>query len=199
MGKQWKQWQTIFFGSKITVDGDCGHEIRRHLLLGRKAMTSLDSILKSRDFTLPTKVHLVKTMVFPVITYSCESWPIKEAEHQEVMFWTVVLVKTLESPLDSKEIKPVNLKGNQHWIFIGRTDAEASTFWPSMWRANSMEKTLMPGKTEGKRRSGQQRMRWLDGITDTMHVNLCKTLGCSKGQGSLVCWSSWGCKELDRT
>ena len=96
----------------------------RHLLHGRKVMTNLDGILKSKDITLPTKVHLVKAMVFPVVMYGCESWTIKKAEHQR-SFWTVVLEKILESPLDCMEIKPVYPKGNQSWIFIGRTDAEA--------------------------------------------------------------------------
>ena len=81
MEKQWKQWQTVFLGSKITADGDCRHEIKRRLLLGRKVMTNLGSVLESRDITLPTKVHLVKAMVFPVVMYGCESWTIKEAEH----------------------------------------------------------------------------------------------------------------------
>ena len=131
MGKQWKQWQTLFLGgSKITADGDCSHQIKRCLLLGRKAMTNLDSILKSRDITLLTKACIVKAMVFPVVMYQCESWTIKIAENW--CFWTVVLKKTPESPLGCKEIKSVNPKGNQFWIFIGRTDAEAeaSIFWP---------------------------------------------------------------------
>ena len=120
----------IFLGSKITADGDCSHEIKRHLLLGRKAMTNLDSILKSRDITLPTKVHLVKAMVFPVVTYGCESWTIKKAEHQRIDAFE--LEKTLESPLDCKEIQPVHPGGNQSWIFTGRTgaEAEAPVLWP---------------------------------------------------------------------
>ena len=119
----------IFLGSKITADGDCSHEIKRHLLLGRKAMTNLDSIFKSRDITLPTKVRLVKTMVFSVVMYGCDSWTIKKAEDHS--FWTVVLEKTLESHLDYKEIQSVHPKGNQSWIFIGRTDAEAEA--PIRW------------------------------------------------------------------
>ena len=113
----------IFLGSKISADGDCIHEIKRCLLLGRKAMTNLDSILKCRDITLPTKVRLIKAMVFPVVVYGCESWIIKKA---------VVLEKTLESPLDCKEIQPVHPKGDQSWVFIGRTDVEPETpiFWP---------------------------------------------------------------------
>ena len=101
-------------GSKITADGDCSHEIKRQLLLGRKSMINLDRILKSRDITLPAKVHLVKAMVFPVVIYGCESWTIKKAECRRIdAFVTVVLEKTLESPLDCKEIKPVHPKGNQ--------------------------------------------------------------------------------------
>ena len=113
------------------ADGDCSHEIKRHLLLGRKAMTNLDSILKSRDITLLTKVHLVKAKIFPVVMYRCESWTIKKAE-QNWCFWTVVLEKTLENPLDYEEIKPVSPQGNQSWIFIGRTGAETETsiLWP---------------------------------------------------------------------
>ena len=134
MGKQWKQCQTSFLGgSKITADGDCSHEIKRCLLHGGTVITNLDSILKSRDITLPTKVHLVKAMVFPVVMYGCEldykeSWTPKYWS-----FWTVVLEKTLERPLDCKEIKPIQPKGNQSWLFIGRTNAEVETpiFWPS--------------------------------------------------------------------
>ena len=123
----------IFLGSKITADGDCSHEIKIHLLLGRKVMTNLDSILKSRDITLPTKVHLVMAMVFPVVMYGCECWTIKKAEHWridtfELWCWRR---KTLESPLDCKEIQPVHHKGDQSWVFIGRSDVEAET--PILW------------------------------------------------------------------
>ena len=103
----------IFFSSKITADGDCSHEIKRCLLLGRKAMTSLDSILKSRDITLPTKVHFVKAMVFPVVMYGCESWTIKKSECQRIDAFELWCWRKLESPVDNKEIKPVNPKGNQ--------------------------------------------------------------------------------------
>ena len=109
----------IFLGFRITVDGDYSHEIKRHLLLGRKAMTNLDNILKSRDITLPTEVHIVKAMVFPVVTYGCKSWTIKKAECWRT---DVVLEKTLESPLDCKEIQPVHPKEDQSWVFIRRTD-----------------------------------------------------------------------------
>ena len=122
----------IFLGSRITADGDWSHEIKRLLLLGRKGMTNLDCILKSRDITLPTKICLVKTMVFPVLCMDRESdykesWALKNW-----CFWTVVLEKTIESPLDWKEIQPVHPKGDQSWVFIGRTDvkAEAPILWP---------------------------------------------------------------------
>ena len=136
----------IFLGSRITADVDCNDEIKRWLLLGKKAMTNLDSVLKSRDITLPTKVHLIKAMAFSsshvwVWELDCkESWGPKNW-----CFWTVVLEKTLESPLDCKEIKPVNPKGNQSWILIGRTDAEAETpiLWPPAAKTDSLEKTVM--------------------------------------------------------
>jgi len=122
----------FLWGSKISSNGDCSHEIKRHLLLGSKAMTNLDSILKSRDITLPTKVHLVKAMVFPVVVYGCESWSIKKAECQRIDAFELWCWRRLESPLDCKEIHQVNPIGNQSWIFIGRTDAEAKTsvLWP---------------------------------------------------------------------
>ena len=117
----------IFLGSKITVDADCSHKIKRHLLIGSKYMTNWDNILKSRDIILPTNVHLVKPMVFPVVMYGCESWDYKESwAPKNWCFWTM-LEKTLESPLDCKEIQPVHPKGDQSWIFIGRTAAEAET------------------------------------------------------------------------
>ena len=133
----------ILGGSKITADCNCSHEIKRRLLLGRKVMINLDSILKSRDITLPTKVHLVKAMVFPVVMYGCESWTVKKAEQRKNWcFWSVVLEKTPESPLDCKEIQPVHPKGDQSWVFIGRTDAEAET--PVLWPPH--EKSWLIGK-----------------------------------------------------
>ena len=118
----------IFLGSKITADGDCS----RRLLLGRKVMTNLDSIFKSGDITLPTKVHLVKAMVFPVVMYGCESWTVKKPEHRRIDAFEMWCWRTLESPLDCKEIQPVLPKGDQSWVFIGRTDAKAETLilWP---------------------------------------------------------------------
>ena len=138
-----------FLGSKITADGDCSHEMKRCLLLGKKAMTNLDSILKSRDITLPTKVHLVKAMVFPVVMYGCESWTIKKAECWRIdAFELWCWEKTIEGPLDCKEINPVNPKGNQSWIFIGRTDAEAEIpiLWPPDAKNWFIGKDLDAGK-----------------------------------------------------
>ena len=122
----------IFLGSKVTADGDCSLEIKRHLLLGRKAMTNLDKVLKSKDITLPTKVCIVRAMVFPVIMYGCESWTLKRLNWRTDAFELWLWKKTLESPLDCKEIKPTNPEGNQPWIFIGRTDTktEAPIPWP---------------------------------------------------------------------
>ena len=129
------------------------------------AMTNLDSILKSRDITLPTKVHLVKAVVFPVVMSGCESWTIKKVERQRIDgFWAVVLEKALESPLDCKEIKPVNPKGNQPEYSLEGLKLKPQYFGHLMRRADSLEKTLMLGKIEGRRRRGWQRMRWLDGI-----------------------------------
>ena len=118
-------------GSKITADGDCSHEIKRCLLLGRKPMANLNSIFKSRDVTLPTNVCLVRTMFFPVVMYGCESWTIKKAERQRMDAFELWCWRRLLSPLDSKEVQPVNPRGNQPWIFIGRTEAEAET--PILW------------------------------------------------------------------
>ena len=123
----------ILGGSKITADGDCSHDIKRCLLLGRKVMTDLDSTLKSRDITLPTKVHLVKAMVFPVVTYGCESWTVKKAERRRIDAFELWCWRRLfESPLDCKEIQPVHSEGDQSWLFIGDIDIEAETsiLWP---------------------------------------------------------------------
>ena len=192
----------ILGGFKITADGDCSHQIKRCLLLGRRVMTNLDSILKSRDITLSTKVHLVKGYGFSSshvwmweLDYK-DSWALKNW-----CFWTVVLEKSLENPLDCKEIQPVHPKGDQSWVFIGRTDVEVETpiFGHLMQRADSFEKTMMLGKIRGRRRREWQRMRWLDGITDSMDMSLGKSLGVGDGQGSLTCCSLWGHKESDMT
>jgi len=121
----------IFWGSKITADGDCSHEIKRCLLLGRQVMTNLDSILKSRDITLPTKVGLVKAMVLPVVTYGCESWTVKKAERRRIDAFELWCWRRLESPLDCKEIQSVHCEGDQPWHFFGRNDAKAET--PVLW------------------------------------------------------------------
>ena len=121
----------IFLGSKITTDGDCSHEIKRRLLLGRKVMTNLDSIFKSRDIILPTKFRLVKAMVFPVVMYGCESWTVKKAEHQRIDAFELWCWRRLLRPLDCKEIQPVHSKGDQPWDFFGRNDAKAET--PVLW------------------------------------------------------------------
>ena len=179
MEKQWKQWQTLFFfwggGSKITADGDCSHEIKRLLLLGRKGMTNLDSILKSRDITLPMKVHLVKAMAFPVVMYGCESWTIKKAKHWRIDAFELSCWRKLESPLDCK-IKPVNPKGNQSWMFIGRSDAEAETpiLWPPDVKNWLIGKDPDAGKDWRRKSRGWQRIRWLDEITNWLDMSLSK-------------------------
>ena len=173
MGKQWKQWQTLFWGgSKINADGDCSHEINRCLLFGRKAMTSLHSILKSRDTTLPTKVRLVKAMVFPVIMYRCGSWTIKKAEcHRIDAFELWCWRRLLRVPWTARRSNQSILKS---WIFIGRTDAEAEApiFWPPDAKNWFIWKDPNAGKIEGGRRRGWQSMRWLYGITDSTGMSL---------------------------
>ena len=138
-----KQCQTIFWGFKITADGDCGDfEIKRCLLLGRKFMTNLDSILKSRDITLPTKVWLVKAMVFPVVMYWCENWTVKKAKHWRIDAFELWCWRRLLSPLDCREIQPVRSKGDQPWVFFGRNDAEVET--PVLWPPHA--KSWLTGK-----------------------------------------------------
>ena len=175
----------IFLGSKITADSDCSHEMKRRLLLGRKAMTYLDSILKSRDITLPTKVPLVKAMVFPVVIYRCESWTIKKAEHQRIGAfelleeWTrveLVLEKTIESPLDCKETQPVHPKGNKSWIFMGRTDAEAEApiLWPPDAKSWLIWKDLDAGKEcrrEEKGTTEHEMVEWHHRLNERVWVS----------------------------
>ena len=156
----------IFLGSKITTDDDCSLEIQRCLLLGRKAMTNLDSIFKSRDITLPTKVHLVKAMVFPVVMCGCESWTIKKAEGRRIdAFELWCWRRLLGIPLTAR-------RSNQS--ILKEISPEYSYFGHLMRRTDSLENTLLLGKIEGGRRRGQQRMRWLDGITDSMDLSLSK-------------------------
>ena len=161
----------IFLGSNIIADGDCSHEIKRCLLLVRKAMINLDIILKSRDITLLTRVHLVKAMVLPVVMYGCESWTIKKAEHQRIDAFEQWFWKRHLRVLDCEEIKPVNPKGNQSWKFIGKIDGEAEA--PIFWQPD-MKSRLIRKEIESKRRRGQQRTRWLDGITNSMDTSLSK-------------------------
>ena len=165
----------IFLGSKITTDGDCSHEIKRRLLLGRKVMTNLDSIFKSRDITLPTKAHLVKAMVFPVVVYGCESWTVKKAERRRIDAFDLWLWRRLlrvswtarrSNQSILKEISPgISLEGM-------RLKLKLQYLGHLMRRVDSLEKTLMLGGIGGRRRRGWQRMRWLDGVTDSMDVSL---------------------------
>ena len=166
-----------FLGSKITVDSECSYGIKRSLLPGRKAMTNLDNILKSRDNTFLTNVHIVKVMFFP--SSHIWKWEVDNKKGwapKNWCFWTVVLEKTLESPLDSTEIKWVNPTGYQPWIFTGRTDAEAEApiLWPPDAKSWLTGKDPDAGNNGKRRRRGRQRMRWLDGITDSMDMSLSK-------------------------
>ena len=159
-------------GSKITADGDCSHEIKRRLLLGRKVMTNLDSIFKSRDVTLPTKILLVKAMVFPVVMYGCESWTIKKAEHQridafELGCWRRLLrVPWTARRFNQSILQEISPEYSLEGLML---KLKLQYFGHLMRRADLFEKTLMLGKIEGRRR-GRQRMRWLDGITDSMDL-----------------------------
>ena len=157
-GKSGKSDRFYFLGSNITADGDCSHEIRRNIPLGRKSMTNQDSILKSRDITLPTKAYIVKSMVSPGVVYRCESWTIKKAQCQWINAFELWCWRRLCRVLDCKEIKPFNPKGNQPWIFIRWTDAEAKA--PILrhlkGRADSLEKTLMLGRLKAKGEGGSR-------------------------------------------
>ena len=162
-------------GSKITVDGDCSREIKRHLLLGRKAMTNLNSILKSKDVALPTKVRLVKAVVFPVVMYGCESWTIKKAEHWRTdackLFWWRRLLRVPWTVRRSNQsiLKEINLECSLEGLIL-----KLQYFGHLIWRADSLGKTPMLGKIEGRRRRGHKKMRWLDGITYSMDMSLNK-------------------------
>ena len=173
------QWSDLIQGYileyVINADGDCSHEIKRHVLLGRKVMNNLESILKSRDITLPTKVHLVKAMVFPVVIYGRENWTIKKAECRrsdafELSCWRILL----RVPWTARRSNQSILKGiSPEYSLEGlMLKLKLQYFGHLMWRTDSLETTLMLGKIEGRRRRGQQRMRWLDGITDTTDMSL---------------------------
>ena len=163
-----------FLGSKITADGDCSHEIKRHSLLGRKAMTNLDSILKNRDITLLTKVCLVKTMVFPVVMNGCESWTIKKAEHRrtdafELWYWR----RLLRVPWTGRRSNQFILKNiSPEYLLEGLMLLKLQYLGHLLWRTDSLEKTLILAKIESRRRRGRQRKRCLDGITDSMDMSL---------------------------
>ena len=188
-------------GFKITVDSDCSHEIKRYLLLGRKVVTNLDSILKSRDNTLPTKVRLVKAVVFPVVMYGCELDYRESWVQKNWCFWTVVLEETVESPLDYKEIQPVQPKGNQSWVFFGKNDAKAETpvFWSPHAKSWLIGKDSDAGRDWGQEEKGMTEdemagwHHWLDGCESEW------TPGVGDGQGGLACCDSWGRKESDMT
>ena len=178
---EWETMETvrdfILGGCKITANGDCSHEIKRCLLLGRKVMTILDSILNSRDITLPTKVRLVKAMVFPVVMYGCESWTIKKVECWkidafELWCWRRLLRVPWTARRSNQSIlKEISTEYSLEGLIL---KLKLQYFCHPMWRTDSLEKTLMLGKTEGRRRRGWQRMRWLDGITDSMEMSLSK-------------------------
>ena len=181
MANRWEAMETvidlIFLGSKITADGDCSHEIKRHLLLGRKVMTNLDSILKSRDITLLIKVCLVKAMVFPVVMYGCESWTIKKAECWridvfELWCWKRLLRVPWTAGISNQSIlKEISLGCSLEGLML---KLKLQYFGHLMQRSDSFEKPLMVGKIEGRRRRGRHKMRWLDGITDSMDMSLSK-------------------------
>ena len=193
----------IFLGSKITADGDYSREIKRRLFLGRKAMSNMldifDSILKSRDITLLTKVHLVKTMIFPIVMYGCESWTIKKAEGQRIdAFELWCWRRLLRVPWTARRSNPSILKEiNPEYSLEGlMLKLKLQYFGYLMRRSDSLEKTLILGKIEGRERRGRQRKRWLDGIIDSMDMSLSKFREMVKA-GKPVCCSPWGCKELD--
>ena len=201
-GKKGNSDRLHFLGSKITAGADCSHEINRYLLLGRKAMTNLDSLLKRRDITLPTKVQLLKPMVFPVVMYRSQELDYKESwALKNWCFWTVMLEKTLKSPLGCKKIKPVHPKGNQSLIFIGRTVTRAGA--PILWPPDV--KNWLIGKDPDAGKDWRQEEK---GMTEDEMVGWNHWLyghefeqapGVGDGQGSLACCSPWGCKESDKT
>ena len=203
-----KQWKILFsWAPKITADGDCSHEMKRHLLLGKKAMTNLDSVFKSRDITLPTKVCILKAMVLSVVMYGCENWTAKKAEHQKIdAFELWCWRRLLRVPWAWKEIKPVNPKGNQSWIFTGRTVAEVLILWPLDVKSRFTGTDPEAGKFGGKRRRREQRMRRLDSITYLMDTKMSKLMSVELVRPSnrlILCHPllllSWGYIELDTT
>ena len=192
----------IFLGSKITADGDCSHETKTRLLIGRKVVTNLDSILKSRDITLSTKVCLVKAIVFPMVMYGCESWTIKEAESWIIdAFQLWCRRRLLRDPWTARRYnQSIQKKISHEYSLEGlMLKLKLQNFGHLMRRVDSFEKTLMLGKIEGGRRRGPERMRWLDGITDSMEMSLSKLQELVMDREGLVCCSPWGHKQLDTT
>ena len=184
-GKHGNSGIFIFLGSKITVDGDCSHETKRHLLLGRRSMTSRDNILKSRDITLPTKVHIIKATVFSILMHGCASWIIKKAERRRIDAFNCGVKKTLESPLDCKEIQLVHPKGDQSWMFIGRTDVEAET--PILWPPHVKSWLIWKDPDAGKdwRQEKEVTEDEIVGcITNSMGMSLSKLLEIMKDRGA---------------
>ena len=178
MANRWEKMETmtdfLFLGSRITVDGDCSHEIKRRLLLGRKAMTNLDSVLKSRDIILMTKVCIGKAMVFPVLMCECENWIVKKVESQRIDAFELWCWRLLRVPWTARRSNPSILKEISSEYSLEGLMLKLQYFAHLMRRAYSLEKTLMLRKTEGRRIKGQQRMRWLDGIIDSMDMSLSK-------------------------
>ena len=167
----------IFLGSKISVNGDCSHEVKRHLLLGRKVMTNLDSVLKNRDITLPTMIHLVKAVVFPVVMYRCESWTVKKAERRKIdAFELWCWRRLLRASWTARRFNQSTLKEISPGCLLEglMLKLKLQYFGHLMQRVDSLEKTLMLGKIGGRRRRARPRMRWLDGITDLMDMSLSK-------------------------
>ena len=197
MGKQWKQWQTIFLVSKITEDGDCSHEIKRHRLLRRKTMTKLDSILKSRDITLPTKVCPLKAMIFPIVMYGCESWTIKKAECWridafELWCWRRLLRVPCTSRRSNQSIpKEISLEYSLEGLML---KLKLQYFGHLMWRTDSFEKTLMLGKIEGRRRKGTTEHEMVGWHHRLDAHKFEQALEVGDGEGRLACCSPCGHK-----
>ena len=202
MEKQWNLWVALFWGAPKSLQMVSAAMKLRLLLLWRKVMTNLDSILKSRDITLPTKVSLVKAMVFPVVMYGCESWTIKKTkvwriDALKLWCWSGLLSVPWTARRSNQSIlKEINPECSLEWLML---KLELQYIGHLMWRADSLEKTPILGKTEGRKRRGWQRVRWLDGITDSMDMSLSKFQERVKDRESQVCYSSRGHEESDTT